>query len=89
MKELKDEILFLKDELKQIKKFASWNNFPAKVRNALIHRFANNRNTSINRERVDDSDGVDVWLNFPYIGPTGERLLKSFVKKGTQIIETQ
>ena len=78
---------FIKDELTNIKLFASWNGFPSKVRDKLVNKFYKSSNNPANINTLDENDDttVTVWLNIPFIGPKGDQLVKSFKK---QIVET-
>ena len=71
-----------------MKKFASWDGFPRNVRNRLINRFVN---SSVNQqpEKDDDPDEITLWFNVPYIGSTGESLIKSFRKKIVRLLNTK
>ena len=71
-----------------MKKFASWNGFPRNVRNRLINKFVNstsNRQT----EREEDPEVITLWFNVPYIGATGENLIKSLRKKMVTLLNTK
>jgi hypothetical protein len=63
-----------------VKKFASWNSFPCNIRKKLIDRFINETQTT-RSPRKEDPDETTVWFNLPYIGSTGENLVKTFKKK--------
>ena len=81
-----------RDHFKQgildIKKFASWNGFPRSVRNRLVDRFVK---SSDNRraEKENDPEEIVLWFNVPYIGSTGENLIKAFRKKITRLLKTK
>ena len=81
-----------RDHFKQgildIKKFASWNGFPRNVRNRLVDRFVK---SSDNRraEKENDPEEIVLWFNVPYIGSTGENLIKAFRKKITRLLKTK
>ena len=77
----------LKEGIQNIKKFASWNGFPRSVSNRLISRFVNSSpNQNTNSE--EDTDAIVLWFNVPYIGSTGEHLIKSFRKKIINLMNT-
>ena len=69
-----------KDGIKDVNKFASWNGFPRYIRKKLISKFINESETT-RPERKEDPDVIPVWINFPYIGSTGDNLVKTFKKK--------
>ena len=78
----------LKQGIREVKKFASWNGFPRNVHNRLINRFVN----SPAKKQPDKEDGTDeitLWFNVPYIGATGENLIKSFRKKIVRLLNTK
>ena len=76
---------YLPDELKKIRTFAAWNNFPGKVRNSLERRFCTDKPS--NDEPETEESGIDIWLKLPYIGPKGEILVKAFVKKVRRMLK--
>ena len=78
----------LKKGILEIKKFASWNGFPRNVRNRLINKFLN---SSANQQpdKEDDPDEITLWFNVPYIGSTGENLMKSFRKRIIKLLNTK
>ena len=63
-----------------MKRFASWNGFPRNVRTKLIDKFVKAADTP-RTERQDEPGEITVYLDLPYIGSTGEHLVKSFRKK--------
>ena len=63
-----------------MKKFASWNGFPRSVRNRLIDRFIKSSDSQREEKKVEAGE-INVWLNVPYIGSTGEQFVKAFRKK--------
>ena len=77
---------YLPDELKKIKTFAAWNNFPGRVRNSLVRRFSASERDTQQRESDTEEEEIDIWLKFPYIGQYGETLLKAFVKKAQRMV---
>ena len=46
----------------------------------MISKFINESETT-RPERKEDPDIIPVWINFPYIGSTGDNLVKTFKKK--------
>ena len=76
----------LADEFKNIRKFAAWNNFPARIRNALMSRFCTEQGRS--RDEVEaDENSVDIWLKLPFIGRQGENMVQSFIKKVKKMLK--
>ena len=78
----------LKQGIREVKKFASWNGFPRNVHNRLVNRFVN----SPAKQQSDKEDGTEeimLWFNVPYIGATGENLIKSFRKKIVRLLNTK
>ena len=71
-----------------MKKFASWNGFPRSVRNRLIDKFIKSSDKQ-RAEKKDEPDEITLWLNVPYIGSTGENLIKSFGKKMKRFLNTK
>ena len=63
----------------------SWNGFPRSVRNKLVDKFIQSSNTD-KPEKKEEPDEISVWLNLPYIGSTGEHLVKAFRKKMKRIL---
>merc|ERR1712098_158589 len=76
---------YQKCELNAIRSYAAWNNFPKTVRNALINRFKSTPSTP--REDTPEEDGINIWLNFPYVGPRGDSFLKCFMKKVRRMLK--
>ena len=69
-----------KEGIEDIKKFAAWNGFPRYIRTKLIDKFITTSDLQ-RTERENDPDEIPVYLNLPYIGSTGDHLIKSFRKK--------
>ena len=40
-------------------------------------------------EKENDSEEIILWFNVPYIGSTGENLIKAFRKKITRLLKTK
>ena len=79
----------LKNEIKTIKKFASWNNFPRHVANKLIEIARENLTRDNDMPDINDDNVITLWLRIPYAGKEGDdlisalkRKLKSCVQKG-------
>ena len=77
-----------KQGILDVKKFASWNGFPRSVRNRLIDKFIKSSDKQ-RAEKKDEPDEITLWFNVPYIGSTGENLIKSFGKKMTRLLNTK
>ncbi|XP_066910788.1 uncharacterized protein [Clytia hemisphaerica] len=74
-----------KQELLYIRRLASWNAFPRVVCNRIIDLTLTNiqRNEQPNQTQTkDELDNVfTVWLKVPYLGNTGQNLVKSLERK--------
>ena len=77
-----------KQGILDIKKFASWNGFSRSIRNRLIDRFIKSSDKQ-RTEKNDESDEITLWFNVPYIGSTGESLIKAFGKKMKRFLKTK
>ena len=56
----------------------SWNGYPKRVRNSIIKRLDTNKLLS---KSADDDDRKKIWLDLPYNGKLGEKLVTSLIKK--------
>ena len=74
-----------KDGINDVKKFASWNGYPRNIRKKLIDKFITQTETA-RPERKEDPDETSLWINLPYIGSTGENLVKAFKKKFRSVL---
>jgi hypothetical protein len=77
-----------KQGILDIKKFASWNGFPRSVANRLIDRFIKSSDNE-RAENKDDREEITLWFDVPYIGSTGDNLIKAFRKKITKLLDTK
>ena len=68
----------LDKQISQIKMFMSWNGYPKRVRNSVIKRIGTNKSHS---RLTDDDDRKKIWLDLPYSGELGEKLVTSSIKK--------
>ena len=68
----------LDKQISQIKTFMSWNGYPKRVRNSVIKRIGTNKSHS---RLTDDDDRKKIWLDLPYSGELGEKLVTSSIKK--------
>ena len=55
----------------------SWNGYPKRVRNSIIKRLDTNKLLS---KSADDDDRKKIWLDLPYNGKLGEKLVTSLIK---------
>ena len=69
----------LDKQISHIKTFTSWNGYPKRVRNSVIKRLDTNKSHS--RSADDDDDRKKIWLDLPYNGKLGEKLVTSLIKK--------
>ena len=77
----------LKDELKRILDFMSWNGFPYKLSTKLIEQFKpRSDHNEINHDDLDNSTNniPKIWIHLPYLGKYGTRLTHSFINRITQ-----
>ena len=79
---------YLKQGIREVKKFASWNGFPRNVHNRLINRFVNSP-PKRQPDNEEDNEEITLWFNVPYIGATGENLIKSLRKKIVKLLNTK
>ena len=79
---------YFKQGILEVKKFASWNGFPRNVRDRLINRFVNSSDNQQTKKEVDPEE-IILWFNVPYIGSTGENLIKSFRKMIVRLLNTK
>ena len=56
----------------------SWNRYPKRVQNSLIRRIETNKSHS---RLTGDNNRQKSWLDLPYNGKLGEKLLTSLMKK--------
>ena len=72
----------LPNELKAIKKFASWNKFPSKVVNSLIKRVLSTSRTQDNNQTSQSVPKEQkVYFSVAYAGTTADQLIKRCWKK--------
>ena len=77
----------LKDELKRILDFMSWNGFPYKLSTKLIEQFKpRSDHNEINHDDLDNSTNniPKIWIHLPYLGKYDTRLTHSFINRITQ-----
>ena len=68
----------LDKQISQIKMFMSWNGYPKWVRNSIVKRIGTNKSHS---RLTDDNDRKKIWLDLPYNGKLGEKLVTFLIKK--------
>ena len=74
----------LDKQISQIKTFMLWNGYPKRVRNPVIKRIETNKSHS---RLTHDDDRKKIWLDLPYNGKQGEKLVTSLVKKFKRYFE--
>ncbi len=89
---------FLKDELKQIRKFMSWNGFSCKIAQKLITLFSPSASSSAHDQPTTDcshnssvtSNPIKIWIQFPFLGKYGTtcKLTWSFICKVTPLLKS-
>ena len=70
--------------IRDIKKFASWNGFPRHVRDKLVKELIKHSDSP--KKPEPDPNEKSVFIDLPYIGTTGERLVKQFKKKMKRLL---
>ena len=68
----------LDKHISQIKRSMSWNRYPKRVQNSLIRRIETNKSHS---RLTGDNNRQKSWVDLPYNGKLGEKLLTSLMKK--------
>ena len=63
-----------------IKKVMSQNGYPRYVRNKVIKRLENKKNTQ-NTDTLEEENIATIFCRIPYAGVQGEKLIKNLVKK--------
>ena len=70
----------------------SWNGFPRRLTSKLINQF--NPSTPVsndvdNEATITETNTIDdtkIWLQLPYLGKFGNRLIRSFIRKITPLL---
>ena len=76
------ENLFMSQELKVVKKFASWNDFPNYIANSIFRKtIQTHEHKSEPNRTVKQNELVVIYFWFPYYEDKGLQLLKSFIRK--------
>ena len=72
----------LREELKRIAEFASWNGYPRRMVSKLIESFSPKTNDTANSTYNHDGQVLPtIWIHLPYIGNKGTLLIKSCTRK--------
>ena len=70
------------NELRTIRKFASWNGFPSYVTNKIIKRLTNRVTPVVPEDNNSNTDDVHtIWFRVPYCGEKGLQMVKSCIRK--------
>ena len=64
----------------RIKKVMSWNGYPRYIRNKIIKRLENRKNTK-NNYTLEQENIATIFCRLPYAGVQGETLIKNLVRK--------
>ena len=67
-------------QVARIKKVMSWNGYPRYIRNKIIKRLENQKNTK-NNYTLEQENIVTIVCRIPYAGVKGETLIKNLVRK--------
>ena len=79
----------LREELKRIAEFASWNGYPRRMVNKLIESFSPKTNDTANSTHHHDGPVLPtVWIHLPYIGKKGTLLIKSCTRKISRLLKS-
>ena len=70
----------LKDEIKNIKKFASYNGFPRWVVNKVVKQSSEPSTRSTDTEE-QDTNRVDLYMSLPYFGKEAENIVQKTKKR--------
>ena len=79
------------NQIDKLKSFLSWNGYPEYVRNLLINRFKkiSSNDAAVNdivSKSKTDEEFVAVYLKLPYLGPSGDYLIKAFKRKMKRLL---
>ena len=79
-----------KKQISRLKKLLSWNGFPNYIRKKLLTKFktdfeSNKKRKTDNGNKQDEDDkkdeDLDIIMKLPYMGPEGEKLVKTLKRK--------
>ena len=62
-------------QVARIKKITSWNGYPRYIRNKIIKRLENKKNTK-NTDTPEQENIATIFCRIPYAGIKGEKLIK-------------
>ena len=81
----------LKHEIRNIKKFASWNGFPRWIANSVIKKALQPQPRHQEREETlqCQEQTETIYLSFPYLGSQGETLVKRATKKMGRLLKRE
>ena len=81
----------LKQEIRTIKKFASWNGFPKWIANSVVKKAMEPQHRHQEREDAlqDQEQGETIYLSLPYLGSQGETLVKRTTKKMRRLLKRE
>ena len=70
----------LKNQIKTIEQFMSWNDFPKYIRKSLMKNIC--KEAPKQEKIIVNKDNIPtIWIRLPYIGNKGEQLLKQCIRK--------
>ena len=70
----------LHKQVERIKKVMSWNGYPCYIRNKIIKRLENRKNTE-NTDTLEQENIATSFCRIPYAGVQGEKLIKNLVRR--------
>ena len=81
----------VKDEIRTIKKFASWNVFPKWIANSVVKKAMQpqHRHQEPGDALQDQEQGESIYLSLPYLGSQGETLVKRTTKKIRRLLKKE
>ena len=75
-----DNVNLFQKQVARIKKVMSWNGYPRYIRNKIIKRLENRKNTK-NNDTLEQKNIATISCRTPYTVVQGETLIKNLVKK--------
>ena len=70
----------LKNQIKLLEQFMSWNDFPKCIRKSLMKNIC--KEAPKHEKNIVNKDNIPtIWIRLPYIGNKGEHLLKQCIRK--------
>ncbi|XP_066914554.1 uncharacterized protein [Clytia hemisphaerica] len=71
-----------KQQIKIVRQYLSWNGYPSHISNCIIKRQTEKLNLPlVTDDENSDDDITKIFVNVPYLGLDGERLVKSLIRK--------